>query len=194
MTTPNDWHKQIVKQGTDNQIDNATKHQYHYKEFFQKLVDTMREDHAFTNAKIANGNNIQRFAAGADGCYYAVQFATGDIVKVYLYLGTTAYRQDIYACILEHKETIEQDLNTMLYWRQPNYGSVSYQIGTVRTGSIFDDQDTLDEIYHWTVHQLLSFKRTFGPHIQNALLNARRYSQYSALHPSERVVLGEYLR
>ena len=185
VTTPNDWQKQIVKQSTNSQSNDATETQYRYRAFFQKLIDTMREDYAFTNAKIASGKNVQRFSAGVDGCYYVVHFATGEVIRVYLYLGTTVHIQAIYNYLIDHKEIIEQGLDTILYWRQPNYTSGTYQgayqIGTMRTGSIFDDQDALDEIHRWTVHHLLSFKQTFAPHIKSVLLNARRHSHYSAL-------------
>ena len=62
----------------------------------------------------------------------------------------------------KRRESIEGELGAELEWSRRDEGLAS-RIALVRAGSIDDDDRTLDEIRAWMIEWLLTFKRVFGP-------------------------------
>ena len=135
--------------------------------FFQELIDTLRETHRFTSAKVAQVKNWYSFSSGYSQFEYSARF-TGQQkarVEVYIDSGDADENRVLFDRLAEHKATIECDLGHALDW-QPLEEKRACRIATVRPGSIEDSDDLLEEINKWMVERLLVFKRVFDVYLQ----------------------------
>jgi len=48
-----------------------------YRQFFQKLLDELREKHHFTSARVGQSQNWYSFSSGISGTPYSASFAQG---------------------------------------------------------------------------------------------------------------------
>ena len=167
VVTPNDWQKQSfnsVRQsgGTDN-ISERTER---YRQFFQDLMDILREQHQFTNARKGQPQNWYSFSSGFSGISYGGNFNQGRVVTVEVYIdrGDGEWNKGLFDRLLERKESVETTLGEPLVW-EPLETRRACRVAIRRPGSIDDDPDTLESIQQWMVEHLLNFKRVFGPHL-----------------------------
>ena len=167
VVTPNDWQKQSfssVRQsgGTDN-ISERTER---YRQFFQDLMDILREQHQFTNARKGQPQNWYSFSSGFSGISYGGNFNQGRVVTVEVYIdrGDGEWNKGLFDRLLERKESVEATLGEPLVW-EPLETRRACRIAIRRPGSIDDDPDTLESIQQWMVEHLLNFKRVFGPYL-----------------------------
>ena len=86
VATPNEWRNQAITNA--RAAGNVSEKNRRYREFFQKLVDILRVDHQFTNAKKGNANSWHSFAAGITGLSYQANFVTGPKARVELYINS----------------------------------------------------------------------------------------------------------
>ena len=66
--------------------------------------------------------------------------------------------------LVAEREAIESELNEELEWSRLEDRRAS-RIDAVRSGSIDDDDETLEELREWMVKKLLAFKKVFGPRL-----------------------------
>ena len=168
VAMPNDWRKKTVTDGGDK-VTNGTgsERQERYLEFFQSLVDTLRDEYRFTNSKNARPQNWFAFRSGSPGVRYSATFMIGGRYRVEVYIdrGDREQTKRLFDSLEQRKENIETELNEPLEWDRLENRQAS-RISVVREGSINDDDDTLEEIRQWMVERLLAFKRVFTPHLQ----------------------------
>lgn len=164
VATPNEWQKQTVSNA--RAADNVSEQRERYQTFFQKLMDTLREEYNFMKARKAQPQNWQTFSAGhAQRVQYGANFALGKRARVEVYIdnGDKDWNKNLFDKLLEDKESIESDLQALEWERLDNRRAS--RIAAVRQGSIDDDEETLEEIRNWMVQKLLNFKRVFGPRL-----------------------------
>jgi hypothetical protein len=137
-----------------------------YQAFFQRLLDTLREDHKFTNARAAQPQSWYSFSAGISGLSYASTFSRGDRIKVELYIDFKDESQNFAAlqALKADATAIESALGAKLSWEELETKRAC-RIALYRTGSILDPQEKLDEHLAWVVEKLLAFRRVFGPRL-----------------------------
>ncbi len=82
---PNDWSRRSTPAARSSEL--STK-QERYLQFFQQLIDDLREKHRFTNARAGQPQNWYSFSSGHRGFTYGVSFANGGRVRAELYLDT----------------------------------------------------------------------------------------------------------
>ena len=70
VIAPNQWKKSVKTTG-------ETEKQRRYRNYFQKLIDELREVHEFTNAKAAQPDNWHYFSSGHRDVSYCVWFQRG---------------------------------------------------------------------------------------------------------------------
>ncbi len=167
VATPNEWQKQTVSNA--RAADNVSEQRERYQTFFQKLMDTLREEHNFTKARKAQPQNWQTFSAGhAQRVQYGANFALGKRARVEVYIdnGDKDWNKNLFDKLLEDKESIESDLQepSALEWERLDNRRAS-RIAAVRQGSIDDDEGELEETRNWMAEKLLDFKRVFGPRL-----------------------------
>jgi hypothetical protein len=144
-----------------------------YQQFYQPLMDELRTPHNFTNAKAAQPQNWYAFSSGSTGITYNTQFASGDRLRVDLYIdGDNARNKIIFDYLFVRKEAIEKIIREPLEWERMD-ARRGCRISIVRPNTTIDNAVTQgDEMRKWLVQHLLKFKNAFGPYLKDAVQSA----------------------
>ena len=167
VAVPNDWRKEnAAKVRGEKQVISVRGERY--REFFQPLIDILRETHKFTNVRKAQPQNWYSFSAGyGQRITYGANF-TGQRqarVEVYIDDGNGERNARLLEELEMHKEDIELALGETLDWQRLD-NRRACRIALDRPGSIEDNADTLSEIQEWMIKNLLNFKRAFDPKLR----------------------------
>ena len=167
VAVPNDWRKETAaKVRGEKQVVSVRGERY--REFFQPLIDILRETHKFTNVRKAQPQNWYSFSAGyGQRITYGANF-TGQRqarVEVYIDDGNGERNARLLEELEMHKEDIELALGETLDWQRLD-NRRACRIALDRPGSIEDNADTLSEIQEWMIKNLLNFKRAFDPKLR----------------------------
>ena len=162
VSTPNEWRKQTVRSARTDR--NVTERSEKYRKFFQGLIDSLREEHRFTNARKGQPQSWYSFSSGNTGFAYGANFNADGRARVELYIdsGEQERNKRTFDRFEEQKELFESKLGEPLVWERLENRRAS-RVSIRREGSIDDDPDTLDGLQGWMVEKLLDFKRVFGP-------------------------------
>ena len=167
VTAPNDWRKETVtKPRSEPQVVSARSERY--RDFFQTLIDTLREEHSFTNARKGQPQSWYSFSAGyGQRVIYGANFTGQKQARVEVYIdgGDSEWNLRLLGNLEERKHEIEAELGDQLLDWQRLENRRACRIALDRTGSIDDDVETLAEIRAWMVDNLLNFKRVFSPRL-----------------------------
>ena len=146
--------------------DVVSERQERYREFFQGLIDTLREEHQFTNAKKGQPQSWYSFSSGTSGFNYGANFNAGGRARVELYIdsGEQERNKRTFDRLEEQREAFESGLGDTLEWERLDSRRAS-RVSIRRPGSIDDDGGTLGEIQDWMIQKLLAFKDVFGPRL-----------------------------
>ena len=153
-----------------------------YRDFFQSLVDTLREKHpGFTGATKGGSKSWKAFSVPglSEDLSYRVVFAGSGQVMVNLYIQrkdrkrseNKEWNEQLFDKLRERKGDIESKLGSLSWDRMPSH--MACRIAVYRPGTIDDDPETLEEIHEWVIKWLLAFRWVFGP-ILNELVKQRR--------------------
>lgn len=156
---PNDWarHSKETSGSTD-----LSERQKLYRDFFQDLIDRLREQHNFTRARKAQPQNWYSFSAGQTGFKYGISFARGDRLRAELYIdaGDGDENLDALETLKDDSDQIEQRFESDLEWERLE-DSRACRVAAYRDGSIMNTE--LHETYEdWAVEQLLKFENAFS--------------------------------
>ena len=165
VATPNEWQKQTVSNA--RAASNVSERNERYRAFFQKLADTLREKHNFTNLPKAQPRNWYNFSTEyGHGVWCGPIFRAGKKAKVEVDIDSNnrAWNKEVFDKLKEQEESIESELGESLEWDRLDEKKPSC-VSVVRDGSINDNEETLEEIRSWMVEKLLDFKRVFGPRL-----------------------------
>ena len=165
VATPNEWHKESVGKPGDGR---TSERKERYRAFLQRLVDMLREEHRFTNAKKASAVSWKSFSAGPglSGVTYNVSFARGGEVRVEVYIDRDKeWNEELFDRLDERKGDIESKLgDESLSWERLD-DKRACRIAAIRDGTIDDGPERLEEILEWMTERLLAFKKVFGPEL-----------------------------
>ena len=163
VSAPNEWRKQGV---TSVSTSRTSEREKAYRDYFQGLIDELRERHRFTGARVGQPQNWYNFSSGYPSIAYGHSFAQGGRTRVELYLDRPEANanKSLFDALLESKDSIEGELQETLEWERLDERKTC-RISAVRPGTIDLDSSTLEEIKNWAVDGLLKFKRVFGPHL-----------------------------
>ena len=165
VVTPNEWRRQTVR--NVRRPSNVSEKGERYRGFYQKLIDTLREEHRFTDARKAQPYNWYLFSAKSrQGVQYGTTFDSRGRARVELYIDTVDrdWNKELFDQLEERQADIQSELGETPEWERLEDKRVS-RIAVVRPGSIDDDEETLAEIRAWMVERLLKFKQVFGPRL-----------------------------
>ena len=106
VSAPNDWHKSNVK---IRSTGDPSPQQERYRAFFQKLIDTLREEHSFTGARKAQPMSWYSFSAGhAQRVRYGANFhREGVRVEVYIDNGDLVWNKEMFDQLSDRREEIQ---------------------------------------------------------------------------------------
>ena len=143
-----------------------------YKIYFQSLIDELREEHAFTKARVAQGDNWYNFASGITGITYGVWFRRDGQTAVYVQIDEKSFKKSerltFFDRLEAHYGEIAVHFNLPLSW-QPRPKKTYSLISMCRDGDIEASADELEAIRDWHVESLLKFKTVFQPIIEKLL-------------------------
>ena len=139
-----------------------------YRQFFQCLIDALRDKHGFTGKRKAQPACWDNFASGYSGVHYWVNFGNDREVMVGLSFERRdpGWNHEQIRKLSEYKEEIEYELGRLDWDRWKRSSHKTCGIIVVRSGSIEDGAERLAEIHDWVVGHLLDFKRVFDPYLQ----------------------------
>ena len=164
VIAPNQWIKSVKTTG-------ETEKQRRYRNFFKKLIDELREDHKFTNAKAAQRDTWYPFSSGFRGVRYYVRFDQGTKVIVYvgIYEGNNDNRLAIFDALQQDKAVIEGAFGSSFEWLRSPEKRESHII-FAREGAVnWENTDDMNEIHKWCLENLLKLKKVFDPKIEEAV-------------------------
>ena len=163
VTTPNGWRKETAAR-SENQTDaTASERMERYRDFFQSLIDTLREQHQFTNVRKGQAQNWCNFSTGRSHVAYKADFTNQQQARVSIRIDYPDGERNLRLVndLELHKDEIQSRLGR-LNWQQVE-GRRACLIALDRPGSIQDDDDTLEDLQSWMVDNLLNFREVFGP-------------------------------
>jgi hypothetical protein len=171
IASPNDWSRRSIRAGA---TDDASGIYALYQQFFQRLIDELRDKHRFTNARVGQPQNWYSFSSGTPGFTYGVSFAAGGRVRAELYIdcGTRDQNVAAFESLRADKSTLEEAFGEPLDWELLE-GKRACRIAVYRPGAIKDSTESLEEYHRWAVDRLLRFKRVFGPRLPAAAAHGR---------------------
>lgn len=158
-----------------NKVVNETSQKY--RDYFQVLIDTLRENHKFTNARAGQPQSWYTFASENSKVFkYSTSFASGGRVRTEVYIDTSdkAKNEQLFDLLYLDKDAIESEFGSQLTWEKLETKRAS-RIAIYRDGNIDQDSETLDQIRIWSIEHLLRFKRVFPGRI--AALSAKLNDQ-----------------
>jgi len=158
---PNEWRRERRREAAG-----ASPKGEAYRVFFQALIDDLRENHRFTNARVGQPQNWYSFASGISGITYSASLVLGDRARaeVYIDVGDAEENKSIFDALHEDRETIERQFGSQLSW-EPLDERRACRIAVYRPGSIEASSEELGEIRKWMATNLLKLKEIFGPRL-----------------------------
>lgn len=161
---PNKWQKRVREESKGE----VTKRGEVYRNFFQGVIDTLREKHQFTRAQAAQPQSWYTYSSGVSGVVYGTSFAAGDRARVELYLdkGNREANKALFDWLAEKKEEIQQEIPEKIKWERLDDKKAS-RIAIYRHGNIDESEIMLKEIQGWMIERVLLFKEVFGLILKN---------------------------
>ena len=165
---PNDWSRKSRERPAGGEV---TGKQALYQEFFQRLLDDLRENHRFTNARVGQPQNWYSFTSGTGGFSYGMSFAAGNRVRAELYIdtGVETYNKFAIDYLRDRRDELEEAFGERLEW-EPLEGRRACRIATYCSGSIEDSTEVRERHLRWAVDHLLLFKKVFGPYLPQLIV------------------------
>ena len=170
VATPDEWRRETVRHVRPT--GDVSEKGERYRGFYQKLIDTLREEHRFTNACKAQTDNWYLFSSRSrQGVQYGTTFDKRGRARVELHIdnGDRDWNKASFDQLRKHQADIESELGETLEWKRLDDGKAS-RIAVVRPGSIDDGEETLVEVRAWMVERLLKFKQVFGPRLDELVV------------------------
>jgi hypothetical protein len=161
VAAPNEWFRK-GKAGTEE----PTGKRLAYQQFFQRLIDRLREEHRFTNARAGQPQNWYSFRSGTAGYSYSVSFSTGRRLRAEVYIDggdADANEAALQRLQADHAD-IERQFGEPLTWELLETKRAC-RVCVYREASIEDAQADLDRHLEWAIQKLLKLKEVFGPRL-----------------------------
>ena len=170
VALPNDWEKQGAKESASGGVGRLTDKRRRYRDFWQPLVDELREDHRFTRVAKAQPQNFMRFGSGFSGAFYGVAFTQNDQVVAQLSLegADKSHNEWLFDALLNHKAALDEAISEPLVWERMEHANAC-KIGIRREGTISEDDESLDEVRQWMIQGLLRLKQVLSPYLSEVL-------------------------
>jgi hypothetical protein len=161
---PNKWQKATRGSSRSAPSERAEA----YRQFFQTIIDELREKHRFTGARLAQPQNWYSFTSEAPGVIYGTSFAAGGRARVEIYIdqGDVERNKALFDSLAAKKQDIEAAIAAQVEWERLDDRRAS-RIAIYRPGTIQSDEATLADIRQWMINNVLLFKKVFGPFLKS---------------------------
>jgi hypothetical protein len=160
---PNEWQKSKRSQVTGNISSKGEA----YRQFYQLLIDELREKYKFTGARIAQPQNWYAFSSGVSGIAISAVFTGNDKTRIELYidLHNLEINKTLFDWLYNQKDQIEKECGFSLQWERLDERRAS-RVSVYRSGTIEATIDELEQIRKWQIDKLLTYKKVFSPLIK----------------------------
>jgi hypothetical protein len=166
VVRPNQWRKETAVASARKTSERGEA----YRSFFQSLIDRLREQHRFTNARAAQPQNWYAFAAGVSGIAYGANFTQDGRARAEIYLDPSSnlgVNKRLFDSMLQHEQEIKADFGDSLEWERMD-NRRACRIAIYRPGRIQNDALQLEKVEDWMVQQLLKLKEFVMPKVREA--------------------------
>lgn len=163
---PNEW-----KKSTQNPLPGQTSEKNEkYREYFQRLIDELREKHRFTNARKGQPQSWYSFASGISGITLGMCFAWNNKarIEVGIDVGEQERNKELFDTLYSKKDQIESEYGESMIWERLD-DRKSSRIALYREGSIEGDTESLEDLMKWSITHLIKMKKTVIPRIKQAI-------------------------
>lgn len=162
VAAPNNWQKRA----RESAAVPLTQREEAYRQFFQDLIDLLREKHGFTGARLAQPRAWYSFSSGVSGISFGACFGQGGKCRVELYIdpGDEVENKRVFDALLEARETLEARFGEALVWDRLD-GKRTCRVAVYRPGRV-DQFDVHEELRTWFADRLIRMKSVFGPEIR----------------------------
>ena len=159
VVRPSEWRKSTIAS-----VQAVSGRQLKYKEYFQRVIDKLREEHSFTRARIAGPQNWISFSSGVTGIWPGASFAQGKRARVEVYIDRSNYDENkrIFDTLKNRAKELEAAFGAPLAWERLEDRRAS-RVATYRPGSIDDTSKDLAQIEAWMIERLLAIKAIMVP-------------------------------
>jgi hypothetical protein len=166
VVSPNEWQKAKRGQATGH----VSQKEQAYRQYFQPLIDELREKHKYTGARIAQPQSWYSFSSGISGIYFNATFAGKDLARVELYIdwGDVERNKALFDWLHEKKEAIEEKCGTKLHWERLDHRRAC-RISAERKAHIEMSPEELEQVRRWHIENLLVFKKVIGPLVREGV-------------------------
>jgi len=160
VASPNNWSRESRRVAT---TDDLSGKRALYQQFFQRLIDELREKHKFTNARAGQPQNWYTFSSGTRGFQYSVSFAAGGRVRAEIYIDLGERDQNVAAleALRADQAVLEEMFGEPFEWELLD-GKRACRVAVYRPGAVEDSAESLEEYHRWAVERLLRLKKVFG--------------------------------
>ena len=143
IASPNEWRKS-KKPPSNNLLSEK------YRNYFQELIDDLREKYHFTSAKKGQPQSWYSFSSGNKNFLYGHSFAQGSRVRTGIYIdsGDLGNNKAFFDKLFEEKKEIEAEFGQTLEWERLD-NKRACRVAVYRTGSIKDSSEELQKIKDW---------------------------------------------
>ncbi len=158
VVAPNEWSKRSASAA---RLSHSGREET-YRQFWQPLVDALREKHQLTKARQGPKFNFFQFSSGLNGVLYGAAFGHKKRIRVEIVMdsGDRRRNKERFDRLEAQKEEIESDLGELSWQRMPDKDLSC--IVAHRDGSVDSSEEDLEEIRQWMIERLLDFQRVFG--------------------------------
>lgn len=134
-----------------------------YRQFFQALIDILREKHRFTNARAGQPQNWYTFSTGVTGFVYGFNFPAGGRARTELYIdvGDQGLNKAIFDTLQADQVALTREFGTELEWERLEHRRAC-RIGTTRPAAIDMPTEQLEVVRDWGIQNLLKFAQVFS--------------------------------
>ena len=162
VVAPNEWQK-INKSPPGHTSSRGLK----YCQYFQLLMDELRENYHFTSAKKAQPQNWCGFSAGLSGIGLNASFAGGGKARTEIYIdrGDQEENKMIFDELKNRCSSIVERYGNPIEWERLD-DKRACRIAIYRDGSILDSESELEQIQEWHIQNLLKLKEVVVPEIE----------------------------
>lgn len=163
VASPNEWQKNKKRQTQRTSV--STKGEK-YQNYFQNLIDDLRDIHRFTSAKAGQPQNWYSFSSGVSGMTYGANFSQGGKARAELYidLGDHEKNKYVFDQLFNMKGEIQDSLGQEISWERLDNKRAS-RLALYIDGSIEESDSELEKVKNWHIEQLLKLKAALGKKI-----------------------------
>lgn len=165
--------KPSIKDSIPTKSGEISENKERYRSFFQSLIDVLRDEHKFTNAKVGQPQNWYTFSSDNSKTYkYSISFALGNRIRaeVYIDTGDKERNENLFENLILQKKDIEKQFDNKFEWEKLETKRAC-RIAIYKDGSIDDESEYLETVKDWSITCLLKMKNILPKYIQEWLNN-----------------------